>query len=406
MGHLFQRKIIIGVCGGIAAYKSAELVRLLQKAGAEVRVIMTQGAQAFITPLTLQALSGHAVHTELLDEDAERGMGHIELARWADAIVIAPATAETVASINAGAANNLLSTVVLASRAPVFIAPAMNQQMWAQAATQENMAGLASKGFHIIGPDSGEQACGDIGSGRMTEPNDILTAVESFFPSRQLENKHVVITAGPTREAIDPVRYLSNHSSGKMGFALARAAIDAGAKVTLISGPVNLATPDRVNRIDVVSALDMLAACRNACIEADIFIACAAVADYRPKFIAQQKLKKTGGDGLTLTLEQNPDIAATIASEYPHSLCVGFAAETENLLEHARAKRIKKQLDVIIANDVAAQPVFGSDTNSVTIISENSELVLASTTKLEVARQSMAEISRLANSTSGKAKRT
>ena len=406
MGHLFQRKIIIGVCGGIAAYKSAELVRLLQKAGAEVRVIMTQGAQAFITPLTLQALSGHAVHTELLDEDAERGMGHIELARWADAIVIAPATAETVASINAGAANNLLSTVVLASRAPVFIAPAMNQQMWAQAATQENMAGLASKGFHIIGPDSGEQACGDIGSGRMTEPNDILTAVESFFPSRQLENKHVVITAGPTREAIDPVRYLSNHSSGKMGFALARAAIDAGAKVTLISGPVNLTTPDRVNRIDVVSAMDMLAACRNACIEADIFIACAAVADYRPKSIAQQKLKKTGGDGLTLTLEQNPDIAATIASEYPHSLCVGFAAETENLLEHARAKRINKQLDVIIANDVAAQPVFGSDTNSVTIISENSELVLASTTKLEIARQSMAEISRLANSTSGKAKRT
>ena len=406
MGHLFQRKIIIGVCGGIAAYKSAELVRLLQKAGAEVRVIMTQGAQAFITPLTLQALSGHAVHTELLDEDAERGMGHIELARWADAIVIAPATAETVASINAGAANNLLSTVVLASRAPVFIAPAMNQQMWAQVATQENMAGLVSKGFQIIGPDSGEQACGDIGSGRMTEPNDILTAVESFFPSRQLENKHVVITAGPTREAIDPVRYLSNHSSGKMGFALARAAIDAGAKVTLISGPVNLATPDRVNRIDVVSAMDMLAACRNACIEADIFIACAAVADYRPKSIAQQKLKKTGGDGLTLTLEQNPDIAATIASEYPHSLCVGFAAETENLLEHARAKRIKKQLDVIIANDVAAQPVFGSDTNSVTIISENSELVLASTTKLEIARQSMAEISRLANSTSGKAKRT
>ena len=406
MGHLFQRKIIIGVCGGIAAYKSAELVRLLQKAGAEVRVIMTQGAQAFITPLTLQALSGHAVHTELLDEDAERGMGHIELARWADAIVIAPATAETVASINAGAANNLLSTVVLASRAPVFIAPAMNQQMWAQAATQENMAGLASKGFHIIGPDSGEQACGDIGSGRMTEPNDILTAVESFFPSRQLENKHVVITAGPTREAIDPVRYLSNHSSGKMGFALARAAIDAGAKVTLISGPVNLTTPDRVNRIDVVSALDMLAACRNACSEADIFIACAAVADYRSKSIAQQKLKKTGEDGLTLMLEQNPDIAATIAREYQHLLCVGFAAETENLLEHARAKRIKKQLDVIIANDVAAQPVFGSDTNSVTIISENSELVLASTTKLEIARQSMAEIARLASSTSGKAKGT
>lgn len=406
MGHLFQRKIIIGVCGGIAAYKSAELVRLLQKAGADVRVIMTQGAQAFITPLTLQALSGHSVHTELLDEEAERGMGHIELARWADAIIIAPATAEALSSLNAGAANNLLTTVVLASRAPVFLVPAMNQQMWAQAATQNNVSALVAKGFHMIGPDSGEQACGDIGSGRMSEPTDILSAVESFFPSRELDNKHVVITAGPTREAIDPVRYLSNHSSGKMGFALARASVEAGAKVTLISGPVNLTTPDRVNRIDVVSALDMLAACRNICSEADIFIACAAVADYRPKTIAQQKLKKTGENGMTLLLEQNPDIVATIAAEYAHLLCVGFAAETENLLEYARAKRIKKQLDVIIANDVAAHPVFGSDTNSVTIISESSEHSIASTTKLEIARQSMAEIARIASDASSKAMRT
>lgn len=405
MGHLFQRKIIIGVCGGIAAYKSAELVRLLQKAGADVRVIMTQGAQAFITPLTLQALSGHSVHTELLDEEAERGMGHIELARWADAIIVAPAAAETLSSLNAGAANNLLTTVCLASSAPIFLAPAMNQQMWAQPATQQNISALVAKGFHMIGPESGEQACGDIGSGRMSEPSDIVKEVDSFFPSRELQNKHVVITAGPTREAIDPVRYLSNHSSGKMGFALARAAIEAGAKVTLISGPVNLETPGRVNRVDVISALDMLAACREACREADIFIACAAVADYRPRSVAQQKLKKTGEDNLTLVLEQNPDIVATIANEYPDLLCVGFAAETENLLEQARVKRAKKQLDIIIANDVAAQPVFGSDTNSVTIISENKEHTISSSTKLEIARQSIAEIARLTSSNKSNATR-
>lgn len=405
MGHLFQRKIIIGVCGGIAAYKSAELVRLLQKAGADVRVIMTQGAQAFITPLTLQALSGHSVHTELLDEEAERGMGHIELARWADAIIVAPAAAETLSSLNAGAANNLLTTVCLASSAPIFLAPAMNQQMWAQPATQQNISALVAKGFHMIGPESGEQACGDIGSGRMSEPSDIVNVVDSFFPSRELQNKHVVITAGPTREAIDPVRYLSNHSSGKMGFALARAAIEAGAKVTLISGPVNLETPGRVNRVDVISALDMLAACREACREADIFIACAAVADYRPRSVAQQKLKKTGEDNLTLVLEQNPDIVATIANEYPDLLCVGFAAETENLLEQARVKRAKKQLDIIIANDVAAQPVFGSDTNSVTIISENKEHTISSSTKLEIARQSIAEIARLTSSNKSDATR-
>jgi phosphopantothenoylcysteine decarboxylase/phosphopantothenate--cysteine ligase len=405
MGHLFQRKIIIGVCGGIAAYKSAELVRLLQKAGADVRVIMTQGAQAFITPLTLQALSGHSVHTELLDEEAERGMGHIELARWADAIIVAPAAAETLSSLNAGAANNLLTTVCLASSAPIFLAPAMNQQMWAQPATQQNISALVAKGFHMIGPESGEQACGDIGSGRMSEPSDIVKEVDSFFPSRELQNKHVVITAGPTREAIDPVRYLSNHSSGKMGFALARAAIEAGAKVTLISGPVNLETPGRVNRVDVISALDMLAACREACREADIFIACAAVADYRPRSVAQQKLKKTGEDNLTLVLEQNPDIVATIANEYPDLLCVGFAAETENLLEQARVKRAKKQLDIIIANDVAAQPVFGSDTNSVTIISENKEHTISSSTKLEIARQSIAEIARLTSSNKSDATR-
>lgn len=405
MGHLFQRKIIIGVCGGIAAYKSAELVRLLQKAGADVRVIMTQGAQAFITPLTLQALSGHSVHTELLDEEAERGMGHIELARWADAIIVAPAAAETLSSLNAGAANNLLTTVCLASSAPIFLAPAMNQQMWAQPATQQNISALVAKGFHMIGPESGEQACGDIGSGRMSEPSDIVNVVDSFFPSRELQNKHVVITAGPTREAIDPVRYLTNHSSGKMGFALARAAIEAGAKVTLISGPVNLETPGRVNRVDVISALDMLAACREVCKEADIFIACAAVADYRPRSVAQQKLKKTGEDNLTLVLEQNPDIVATIANEYSDLLCVGFAAETENLLEQARVKRAKKQLDIIIANDVAAQPVFGSDTNSVTIISENKEHTISSSTKLEIARQSIAEIARLTSSNKSNATR-
>ena len=386
MGHLNQRNIIIGVCGGIAAYKSAELVRLLQKQGANVRVVMTDGAQAFITPLTLQALSGNPVHIELLDTEAERGMGHIELARWADAIVIAPATADILAKLANGDADNLLTTLVLATAAPVFVAPAMNQQMWAQAATQENCDTLRRRKFLFIGPDAGEQACGDVGAGRMSEPADVVQTLNAHFPSRALEGLHIVITAGPTREAIDPVRFIGNHSSGKMGFSLARAAIDAGASVTLVAGPVHLDTPEGVTRINVDSARQMLSACENACGQADIFIACAAVADYRPVTVADHKLKKQGTSGLTIELTQNPDIVATIGQAFPNLYTVGFAAETQNVLEHAREKRTRKQLDLIIANDVGNNAVFGQDHNSVTIIGSELELHLPEASKLQVAR--------------------
>lgn len=386
MGHLNQRNIIIGVCGGIAAYKSAELVRLLQKQGACIRVVMTEGAQAFITPLTLQALSGNPVHTELLDAEAERGMGHIELARWADAIVIAPATADVLAKLANGDADNLLTTLVLATAAPVFVAPAMNQQMWAQAATQENCDTLRRRNIFFIGPEAGEQACGDIGAGRMSEPSAIVESLNAHFPSRALEGVRVVITAGPTREAIDPVRFIGNHSSGKMGFALARAAREAGATVTLIAGPVHLATPEGVERIDVESAQQMLSACEQRCEHADIFVACAAVADYRPIAIADHKLKKQGEAGLTIELTQNPDIAATISRDFPELYTVGFAAETQNVLEHAREKRQRKQLDLIIANDVSNDAVFGQDHNSVTIIGPELQLHLDKASKLQVAR--------------------
>lgn len=394
MGHLNQRNIIIGVCGGIAAYKSAELVRQLQKQGANVRVVMTEGAQAFITPLTLQALSGNPVHTELLDAEAERGMGHIELARWADAIVIAPATADVLAKLANGDADNLLTTLVLATAAPVFVAPAMNQQMWAQTATQDNCDTLRRRKFVFVGPEAGEQACGDVGSGRMSEPADIVEALNTHFPSRALEGLRLVITAGPTREAIDPVRFIGNHSSGKMGFALARAAIEAGATVTLVAGPVHLDTPERATRIDVESARDMLSACHSACHQADIFIACAAVADYRPVTVADHKLKKQGDTGLTIELTQNPDIVATISREFPSLYTVGFAAETQHVLEHAREKRIRKQLDLIIANDVGNDAVFGQDHNSVIIIGSELELHLPEASKLDVARTCINELAK------------
>jgi phosphopantothenoylcysteine decarboxylase/phosphopantothenate--cysteine ligase len=386
MGHLNQRNIIIGVCGGIAAYKSAELVRLLQKQGANVRVVMTDGAQAFITPLTLQALSGNTVHTELLDAEAERGMGHIELARWADAIVVAPATADVLAKLANGDADNLLTTLVLATAAPIVVAPAMNQQMWAQAATQDNCDTLRQRNVIFVGPEAGEQACGDIGAGRMSEPSDIVDALNAHFPSRALDGLHVVITAGPTREAIDPVRFIGNHSSGKMGFALARAATEAGASVTLISGPVHLPTPEGVKRLDVESTQQMLDACQAACSLAHIFIGCAAVADYRPVTVAEHKIKKQSDQGLTIELTQNPDIVATISRDFPNLYTAGFAAETQNVLDHARQKRHRKQLNLIIANDVSNGGVFGQDHNSVTIIGSELELHLPLANKLQVAR--------------------
>ncbi len=389
MGHLSNRNIIIGVSGGIAAYKAAELVRLLRKSGANVRVVMSRGAQEFITPLTLQALSGLPVHTELLDEAAELGMGHIELARWADAMVVAPATADVIARLAGGRADDLLTTVALATPAPLLVAPAMNQQMWANPATAENIATLASRGITLVGPDAGEQACGDIGQGRLLEPELIAQAIAATFDSGCLAGKRVVITAGPTREAIDPVRYISNHSSGKMGFALARATADAGAITTLISGPVHLPTPERVHRVDVDSALTMLEAVNNAiAIGCDIFIGAAAVADYRPVSVAQQKIKKSA-DTLSIELVKNPDIISAVSAATPRpGLVVGFAAETEHLIEHAHGKLARKGLDMIIANDVSRADIgFNSDINAVTVIDTQQMIELPDASKQEVARR-------------------
>ncbi len=387
MGHLFNRNVLLGVSGGIAAYKSAELVRQLQESGASVRVIMTRGAQEFITPLTLQVLSGHQVHTELLDEEAERGMGHIELARWADLVLIAPATADLLARLAAGRADDLLTTVALATSAPLLVAPAMNQQMWRDPATEANVAILAGRGVRLVGPASGEQACGDVGPGRMEEPEIIAQAAAALFESGLLAGKRVVITAGPTREAIDPVRYISNHSSGKMGYALARAAVEAGAVTTLVSGPVTLAVPEHVTCLRVESALEMLDSCRELMGECDIFIACAAVADYRPAEMQANKMKK-GPEQITLQLVRNPDIVAAVAAADPGPFTVGFAAETNDVLAYARDKLQRKGLDMIVANDVGDRAIgFNSDDNEVTVLWTGGERVLHRAGKDAIARQ-------------------
>ena len=386
MGHLFNRNVLLGVSGGIAAYKSAELVRQLQEAGASVRVIMTRGAQEFITPLTLQALSGNPVHTALLDEEAERGMGHIELARWADLMLIAPATADLLARLAAGRADDLLTTVALATAAPLMLAPAMNQQMWRDPATDDNVQTLGSRGVHLVGPASGEQACGDVGPGRMEEPAVIVKAAAGLFESGLLAGKRVVVTAGPTREAIDPVRYISNHSSGKMGYALARAAAEAGALTTLVSGPVALPTPEHVNRIGVESARDMLASCQALIGDCDIFIACAAVADYRPAETQADKIKKTR-EQVTLQLIRNPDIVSAVAATANGPFTVGFAAETNQVLGYARDKMQRKGLDMIIANDVSDTAIgFNSDDNEVTVLWPGGECALSRAGKDAIAR--------------------
>ena len=388
MGHLQNRNIIIGVTGGIAAYKTAETIRLLKRAGATVRVVMSRGAQAFMTPLTLQSLSGHAVHTDLLDETAEMGMGHIELARWADAALIAPATADTLARLAMGRADDLLTTTALATPAPLFVAPAMNQQMWNNPATIANIRTLEERGVHIIGPGSGEQACGDVGAGRLVEPLEISAVIEEFFPSRALAGRRVVITAGPTLEPIDPVRFISNHSSGKMGFALAQAAAEAGAVTVLISGPVALATPAGVTRIDVQTATDMLDACREQLLnKTDLFIGSAAVADYRPEICEAQKIKKSG-DSMSLKLVRNPDIISAVAMMTPRpEKVIGFAAETQDMLDHAEAKRLSKQLDAIVANDVSRSDIgFDSDANAVTWMDGEETVSIPVTTKQNLAR--------------------
>lgn len=370
MRTLTNKNILLGITGGIAAYKSAELVRRLQDLGAGVRVIMTPAAQEFITPLTLQALSGNPVHTELLDPAAEAAMGHIELARWADLLLVAPASADFIAKLVQGQGGDLLSTVCLACRNPIAIAPAMNQGMWASAATQDNLTTLRQRDILVFGPASGSQACGDVGMGRMSEPAELACATAACFETTALTGKNVVITAGPTREALDPVRYLSNHSSGKMGYALAAAASAAGAHTILISGPTSLSPPEHVTTLHVTSALEMHAAALEQAATADVFIAAAAVADYRPANSAEQKIKKTAdNDSMTLELIKNPDIVAAVAALESGPYTVGFAAETQDVLAYARDKRERKQLDLIVANNVATPGIgFNSDDNALTIL--------------------------------------
>jgi len=388
MDRLVNKRILLGVTGGIAAYKSADLVRRLQDAGADVRVVMTASAREFITPLTMQALSGHPVHSELLDPNAEAAMGHIELARWADLVLVAPASANFMARLAHGHGNDLLTTLCLATGAPIAIAPAMNQQMWADNATQKNLLVLQEKGVHVFGPASGSQACGDVGQGRMLEPMEICQAAADVFENQLLTGKHVVITAGPTREAIDPVRYITNKSSGKMGFALAEVAAEAGARVTLIAGPVNLPTPARVNRVDVSRAQDMYDACMEVVGQgADIFIATAAVADYRPMVTADHKIKKSTEE-VHLTLVKNPDIVAAVAEHDKRPFTVGFAAETRDVIAYASAKLTNKKLDMIATNDVSGANVgFNSDNNALTVIWPGGHKVLPLASKRQIATQ-------------------
>ena len=379
MQILQDKKIVLGISGGIAAYKIPELVRRLKDQGADIRVVMTEGAKAFITPLTLQAVSGNAVADSLLDNQAELAMGHIELAKWADLIIIAPATADIIARITAGMANDLLTTLCLATSAPIALAPAMNQQMRHALATQANINTLNERGYQIWGPGSGEQACGDIGLGRMLEVDELVTLSSDFFADKYLQGQHWVITAGPTREAIDPVRYISNHSSGKMGYAIAHAALRAGAEVTLISGPVTINAPVGCQLISVNSAEEMHQQALNFAPKSTTFVACAAVADYRVANIATQKIKKTN-DAMQLELVRNHDIVADVANLDDKPFMVGFAAETQNIEHYARGKLMRKNLDLIAANDVAKSGQgFNSDDNALMLYSaiDKTEIPLA-----------------------------
>ncbi|MGF1889930.1 bifunctional phosphopantothenoylcysteine decarboxylase/phosphopantothenate--cysteine ligase CoaBC [Vibrio campbellii] len=380
MQTLAGKKILLGISGGIAAYKCAELTRRLIERGAQVQVVMTKAAKEFITPLTMQAVSGRPVSDSLLDPAAEASMGHIELAKWADLVLLAPATADLIARMSAGMGNDLLTTLVLATDSPVAVSPAMNQQMYRNVATQENIATLARRGMHIWGPAAGEQACGDVGPGRMLEPMQLVHLCEQFFQPKLLAGKSVLITAGPTREAIDPVRYISNHSSGKMGFAIANAAAQLGAKVTLVSGPVSLNTPAGVERINVASAQEMHDAVMAHAPSHDAFISCAAVADYRPENVASQKLKKTeNNDQMTINMVKNPDIVATVANmTEQRPFTVGFAAETNDVETYARGKLLKKNLDMICANDVSVEGQgFNSNDNAITLFWPQGEQALA-----------------------------
>lgn len=386
MHSLTARRLLLLVSGGIAAYKAPDVVRRLRDAGAEVRVVMTPAATRFVTPLTLQAVSGQDVRVALFDSAAEAAMGHIELARWCDALVVAPASADFIARLRAGLADDLASAVCLASAAPLLLAPAMNQQMWQHPATRENLDVLVARGATVCGPASGSQACGETGPGRMVESEAIVAAAAALFAPGTLAGLRVVVTAGPTREALDPVRYISNHSSGKMGYAVAAAARAAGAGVTLISGPTRLAAPAGVTLVGVESANDMLAAVNDALPACDIFIATAAVADYRPASASENKIKR---DGATRTLElvPNPDILANVAARDDAPFTVGFAAETNDVEAYARAKLERKRIDMIAANHVGGELGFDSDDNELTVLWNNGRAPLARASKPALARQ-------------------
>lgn len=407
MASLSGKRILLGISGGIAAYKCAELTRRLIERGAEVRVVMTTAAKEFITPLTMQAVSGHPVADSLLDPAAEASMGHIELAKWADIVLLAPATADLIARMAAGMGNDLLSTLVLATDSPIAVSPAMNQQMYANVATQENIATLTRRGMRIWGPAAGQQACGDVGMGRMLEPMELVHLCEDFFrkdEDKPLYGHSLLITAGPTREALDPVRYISNHSSGKMGFAIAQAAAQLGANVTLVSGPVNLPTPDNVKRIDIESAEQMHTAVMNNAASHSIFVACAAVADFRPSQMATQKMKKTADeDGMTISMVKNPDIVASVAAMIEQRpFTVGFAAETQDVEKYARGKLDRKNLDMICANDVSIQGQgFNSNDNALHLYWKGGDKALPLSSKTELGKAIMLEIIKRVETASG-----
>ncbi len=397
---LRSKRILLGITGGIAAYKTPELVRQLRSAGADVQVVLSRGATRFVTATTLQAVSERPVRDDLWDEAAEAAMGHIELARWADAVLIAPSTAHCMAKLATGQADDLLTTLCLATDAPVALAPAMNQQMWRQPATRRNLETLIGDGFLIFGPGEGDQACGDTGPGRMLEPAELVTEVQAIFLQPVLAGCHVLITAGPTREALDPVRYISNHSSGRQGFALAQAARDAGATVTLVAGPVSLSTPRGVERVDVVNAEEMHEAVSKRSAGADIFIGVAAVADYRPEETRAGKIKKRGdNEPMSMLLVQNPDVIASVATRRGTAgspFIVGFAAETDDGPANAREKLLRKGLDLIVLNDVSnAEIGFDSKDNAVTLIGRAFEETVPKSAKTQIARTLIQRIAEL-----------
>ena len=399
MLNFSNKNILLCVTGGIAAYKAAEIIRLFKKDGADVRVIMTESAKEFITPLTLQAVSGNEIHDSLLDLKAESAMGHIELAKWADIILIAPCTAESMAKIVHGRADDLMGAVILASKASTYIAPAMNTTMWLDQGTQANYQTLLSRGIDFIGPDEGEQACGDIGPGRLVEPDKIINLIKSHLNKGPLSGKTLTITAGPTREQIDPVRYISNNSSGKMGYALAEAAVQEGAIVNLVSGPVVLAADKSINLFKINSASEMLEAVNTCMKSSDIFISCAAVADYKPSNYSDTKIKKENLDNLEINLEKNHDILSEVAEQFSSAYIVGFAAETSNVNSNAKKKLDSKNLNMIISNDVSDTSIgFDSDENEVHVITSNETIFIKKDKKIRIAREILNIISTNINS--------